>query len=232
MTEKFQNKYRVPSARAPWHGYNGGVYFVTICTQNREHYFGEITCDCRDVVHRVSTKTSTVIQSKNDEPQMILLPIGQYAHKQFVNVKTHYPYAEIPLFVVMPNHIHAIVIIDGEKIPNNNRRNGNQPQNDTNARCNNVETWCNNVETRCTTSLQEKQQRSEQMTDICNMQGWLSVVIGGLKRAITHFANQNNIPFVWQPRFHDRIVRNLNEINRIAEYIEKNVMNWRKDELI
>lgn len=50
MTEKFQNKYRVPSARAPWHGYNGGVYFVTICTQNREHYFGEITCDCRDVV--------------------------------------------------------------------------------------------------------------------------------------------------------------------------------------
>ncbi|MCQ2605507.1 MAG: hypothetical protein MJ204_03060 [Bacteroidales bacterium] len=46
---------------------------------------------------------------------MILLPIGQYAHKQFVNVKTHYPYAEIPLFVVMPNHIHAIVIIDGEK---------------------------------------------------------------------------------------------------------------------
>ena len=31
--EKFQNKYCIPSARANWHNYNGGVYFVTICTK-------------------------------------------------------------------------------------------------------------------------------------------------------------------------------------------------------
>ncbi|MCQ2608864.1 MAG: hypothetical protein MJ197_09290 [Bacteroidales bacterium] len=49
------------------------------------------------------------------------------------------------------------------------------------------------VETRCTTSLHENQQHSKQMTSICDMQGWLSVVVGGLKRAITHFANENNI---------------------------------------
>ena len=41
--EKFQNRFRIPSARANWHDYNGGIYFVTICTKNREHYFGEIT---------------------------------------------------------------------------------------------------------------------------------------------------------------------------------------------
>lgn len=44
--DKFQNTYRIPSARADWHGYGGGVYFVTICTQNREHYFGEIMREC------------------------------------------------------------------------------------------------------------------------------------------------------------------------------------------
>lgn len=49
--EKFQNKYCIPSARANWHNYNGGVYFVTICTKNREHYLGEITHCCRDVAH-------------------------------------------------------------------------------------------------------------------------------------------------------------------------------------
>lgn len=38
----FLNKYRIPSARAEWHDYNGGVYFITICTQNRVCYFGEI----------------------------------------------------------------------------------------------------------------------------------------------------------------------------------------------
>jgi putative transposase len=42
---KFQNKYRIPSARAEWHDYNGGVYFITICTAGREHYFGRIEND-------------------------------------------------------------------------------------------------------------------------------------------------------------------------------------------
>jgi len=40
--DKFQNKYRIPSARANWHDYNGGIYFITICTKYRVHYFGEI----------------------------------------------------------------------------------------------------------------------------------------------------------------------------------------------
>jgi len=41
MTEKYQNKYRIASARLPqWdYGWNA-AYFVTICTHGREHYFG------------------------------------------------------------------------------------------------------------------------------------------------------------------------------------------------
>lgn len=43
MSEKFQNKYRIPSARLQnWNYGSAGFYFVTICTKNREHYFGEI----------------------------------------------------------------------------------------------------------------------------------------------------------------------------------------------
>jgi hypothetical protein len=43
MSDKFQNKYRIPSARLRnWdYGFNA-IYFVTICTQNRKHYFGKI----------------------------------------------------------------------------------------------------------------------------------------------------------------------------------------------
>ncbi len=62
--EKFQNRFRIPSARANWHDYNGGVYFVTICTKNREHYFGEIT-HCRDVARTcrdVARNVSTVVE--------------------------------------------------------------------------------------------------------------------------------------------------------------------------
>ena len=38
----FQNRYRIPSTRIVWHGYDGGAYFVTICTDGKMHYFGEI----------------------------------------------------------------------------------------------------------------------------------------------------------------------------------------------
>ncbi|WP_157471572.1 hypothetical protein [Marinifilum fragile] len=42
-TNKFQNKYRIPSARATWWDYSSeGLYFITICTRNQETLFGEI----------------------------------------------------------------------------------------------------------------------------------------------------------------------------------------------
>jgi len=63
--ERFRNKYRIPSARAEWHNYNGGTYFVTICTQNREQHFGKIVYD------------------QNDEAQMDYTEMGQYANEQF-----------------------------------------------------------------------------------------------------------------------------------------------------
>ena len=92
---KFQNKYRILSARAQWHDYNGGEYFVTICTRYRKHYFGEI---------------------RNHE--MILSEIGKYAVDNLEQITRHYPNCTIPLYVVMPNHIHAIVIV-ADTIENN-----------------------------------------------------------------------------------------------------------------
>ena len=65
------------------------------------------------------------------------------------------------------------------------------------------------VETRRATSLQP--------CETANMQGWLSVVVGGIKSAATKFANRNNITFGWQPRFHDHIIRQTDEMNRIPE---------------
>lgn len=93
------------------------------------------------------------------------------ATENLQNVAAHYPYVEIPLFVVMPNHIHAIVIID-ESI-----------------------TKC--VETLRATYLCGM----NHISDIANGRGLLSVVLGGLKSAITKISNQQKIPFAWQSRF-------------------------------
>ena len=54
----------------------------------------------------------------------------------------------------------------------------------------------------------------------------LGTVLRGLKARITYYANQNNIDFKWQSRFHDRIIRNQHELNQRAVYIENNVANW------
>ena len=196
--EKFQNKYCIPSARANWHDYKGGVYFVTKRKKNREHYFGEIC----------------------PGPQMHLSPIGQYVYEQFINVKTHYPYAEIPLFVIMPDHIHAIVIIDGENDTCRDvARNVSTSARNVSTSARNVSTPARNVSTGVNT----------QMANISPRKKSLAVVIRGVKSSITHYANENNIPFAWQTRFHDRIIRNQDEFDKISDYIEKNVVNWQND---
>ena len=59
--------------------------------------------------------------------------------------------------------------------------------------------------------------------------GNLGAVIRGIKSAVTRFARENQIPFSWQPRYHDRIVRNRGEMNQIALYIEQNPMKWETD---
>jgi hypothetical protein len=63
-----------------------------------------------------------------------------------------------------------------------------------------------------------------------SMQSWLSVVIRQFKQSITRFANENGISFAWQPRFHDHIIRDNDDLNQIATYIENNVVKWQEDE--
>ncbi len=184
--EIFLNKYRIPSARASWHGYNSGIYFVTICTKNREHYFGEII---------------------NGEMQLSI--IGLIAKKCWQEIPQHFPHVEIPIWVVMPNHIHGIIMIE-------------QP-----LETQNYVDMHNPIETQNFASLQQQTNANRFGPQSKN----LASVIRGFKIGVTKFARQNDIPFVWQPRFYDRIIRNNDELNRIVLYIEQNIAKWDEDDL-
>ena len=189
----FHKQYRIPSARAMWHDYNGGAYFITICTYNKQHFFGEIV-----------------------NGEMRLSEIGQYAQHCIENISQHNLYANVPMFVVMPNHVHLIVII-----------------NDTTQQHANIM----HVETEHAPSLQLSQQLAndkmvnEQMQIISKRKNKLSFAIGNFKSAVTHYAHQHAIPFAWQTRFYDHIVRDRNEMNQIAEYIGYNIARWESDSL-
>lgn len=87
--DKYKNKYRTASTRAQWWDYSANAaYFVTICTKNRKHFFGEI---------------------KNGK--MILSEIGKIAHSEWLKTFEMRPDMNLIRgeFVVMPNHFHAII---------------------------------------------------------------------------------------------------------------------------
>lgn len=88
--KKFQNKYRIPSARLQsWDYGSNAAYFITICTHNRAHFFGDIL-----------------------DGIMQLNEIGQLAEKYWMEIPHHFPFVELGNFVVMPNHTHGILIIN------------------------------------------------------------------------------------------------------------------------
>ncbi len=74
-----------------WQGYEyaqAGAYYLTICTDDRRHWFGHIS----DGVMHPSA-------------------IGELAQRCWDAIPQHMPHADIGEFVVMPNHVHGIVII-------------------------------------------------------------------------------------------------------------------------
>ena len=98
MATLFHNKYRIETARYLKSDYNSGLFFVTFCTKNREHFLGEII-----------------------NQEMHLSEIGKYTLKTINEVNIWHPYCFVDIFVIMPNHVHVLfyVVHDHSKDGNN-----------------------------------------------------------------------------------------------------------------
>jgi len=85
----YKNRYRIESTRLPhWDYSSPGWYFVTICTKDRRSYFGEIV-----------------------DGSVRLSAIGRIVADEWQKTAAIRSYVDIDEFVVMPNHIHGIVVI-------------------------------------------------------------------------------------------------------------------------
>jgi putative transposase len=69
-----------------------GLYFITICTQNRLYLFGEIV-----------------------DEAMILNDAGKMIHDQWSILPNRFNSIDLHEFIVMPNHFHGIVELVSEK---------------------------------------------------------------------------------------------------------------------
>ena len=66
-----------------------GVYFVTICTQNKRHLLSQIV-------------------GRGLAPAVELTDFGKIAEQQLILLQDRFPFVEIDSYVIMPNHIHII----------------------------------------------------------------------------------------------------------------------------
>ena len=59
----------------------------------------------------------------------------------------------------------------------------------------------------------------------------ISSVINHFKGRVTKYAKKENLPFAWQSRFYDHMIRDEEEFKRIQQYIINNPKNWAQDKL-
>ncbi len=225
--------YNLPqrkSPRATWHDYNGGRYFVTFCTKNHDLYFGDVV-----------------------DGKMVLSEIGEWTVKQIEQTAMiRQNDVEIPLFVVMPNHVHLIVVynhvfprrdasnasadIDASNAPacrdtsNVSADNASTDNASADKTSDNVPADARGItDARGVADARGETDARGASLQFGPQSGNLPSVVRGIKSAVTKYANEHDIPFAWQSRYHDHIIRNQIEMNHIAHYIQNNPMKWELD---
>lgn len=85
----YRNKYRIESARCPnWDYTSNGAYFITICTKNRQCFFGDVVGG-----------------------EMRLSEIGAIVADEWQKTLIVRPTVQLDAWIIMPNHIHGIIVI-------------------------------------------------------------------------------------------------------------------------
>jgi len=146
---------------------------------------------------------------------MKLSPTSVIADLCWYDIQTRIKNVELGSFVIMPNHMHGILILNGfgksEKLVGlvgsgglggSGEPPGTPPPDSPN----------------------------EKFSRISPKPGSVSTIARSYKSAVTKHANRLNFDFGWQERFHDHVIRNQTEYELISNYIETNPAKWKEDQ--
>ncbi len=195
------NIHHRQSIRMPGYDYSqAGAYFITLCTHQRAHLFGEII-----------------------DGRMTLNDAGLIAQNCWNAIPEHFPLVYLDEFIIMPNHIHGIVVINnvGEihESPNEHTRH---------VRANNHSP---NEHKRHVRAIHES---PLQMTIVERRNMIIPKLIGRFKMQAAKQINLGRytpgIP-VWQRNYWERIIRDEREMQSVRQYIRNNPAQWQHDDL-
>jgi putative transposase len=162
------------------HDYTGwGYYFVTIKTEGNRRIFGSIT-------------NGSVNLSRYGR-----IVTEEWKRSAFIRGEIR-----IDEFIVMPDHLHGIVIIDPEKT----------------------------YEIHKLLSITSDSLITPTGGAYKNQKASLSSLISGFKSSVTSQINKIrncNQPSIWQRNYHERIIRDADELNAVRKYIRNNPLKWR-----
>jgi putative transposase len=215
MTDLYKNKYRISSARLQtWDYADNGLYFITICTAERECFFGDIpTVETQCLASPDNVASPDNIASP-DNNIMQLNDLGKHVEAEWLNTRQLRPDMNIELqeYVVMPNHFHGIIHI-GENAYNNRYLASGDAKH------------CVSTSDTFDATFKGRNRFQPQSKNLAS-------IIRGFKAAVTTYARKNEIPFNWQARFHDHIITSNDEYIKIANYIIDNPAKWQMDKFI
>ncbi len=201
--EKYKNKYRISSNRLQGWDYSScGAYFITICTKNKEHYFGKIMNE-----------------------KMNLSEIGKIVNCFWNKIPNYFSFVMLDEFVVMPNHIHGIIII---------RNNDEMPIVETTNRVL-IGRDAGRDAINCVSTKTDKNKNVKKggfagdKNPLLNNN--LSRIIRWYKGRITFECRKINPNFAWQSNYYDHIIRNNQSYEKVRDYIYNNPQNWQDDKL-
>ncbi|MGD0036687.1 MAG: transposase [Bacteroidota bacterium] len=178
-----------------------GEYFVTICTCNHEYMFGEIV-----------------------DEEIRLNELGKIVQEEWSRTAEIRENVELDSFIVMPNHIHGIIVLT-EPGRGTLRRalvgaNCHSPQN-----CHSSQAKSHNNSSNNGAYIDTPLQK----TKFCSSSGTIGAIIRGFKSAATKRINELHstpgIP-VWQRNYYEHIIRDDKELDNIREYIANNPLKW------
>jgi putative transposase len=243
---KFNDKYRIPSARLKGYDYGqNGAYFITICTKDRIHYFGDIPpVETQYLASDLTNKTQGIASLRTNRSV-----IGEIAQQYWSDIPKYFPFVELDGFVVMPNHIHGIIIINKDELKNGTVETQYLASGLTDKTQDIADDKMQDIADDKTQDIADDKTQSiagnktqsiagnktqsiagNKAQGIASLRGNkfgpqsnnLASIIRGFKSGVKSYATRNKIEFLWQERFYDRIIRDADEIERIREYIYEN----------
>ncbi|MBI3332286.1 hypothetical protein HYZ99_05030 [Candidatus Peregrinibacteria bacterium] len=188
----FKGRYRIRTNRMKnWDYSSSACYFVTICTKGKLHWFGEI-----------------------EKGKMTMSDVGKIVETYWKEIPNHFPHARLDQFVMMPDHLHGILIFDRSL----------------------VETCHGHVSKKQqTTKINGNSSNEMRDSRVSTNERRLRLVPKSLGAVINQFKMtctkkihaMGYDDFHWQTRFYERCLRSEGALNAIRTYIKSNVSRWK-----